>query len=448
MDVDTPASAGRRAGSSLDTAQLNRFHVKLALVSSGGPFLDGYILGIIGIAMVQIQTQWRMSILWSGLIGASALIGVFVGGAVFGAVTDRIGRKLMFMIDLIAIIVCSVLQFFVTNEIELFVLRLLIGIAVGADYPIATSLVTEFAPKAWRAKLLGGLNAMWFVGATAAAFVGYVLLSSPDGWKWMLASSAIPAAVIVCARARIPESPRWLHSKGRTQEAVDVLRQTVAEHATLADLPEEEGAVPMRALLTGGYLKRVVFISVFWTCTIVTLFAIYAFGPQVLALFNLNGGDEANLGYGLINLFFLIGNVVALLLVDRLGRRPVLIGGFAVSALGLLYLAVEPDSGLWMVAFAFAVYAVFNGGPSILEWIYPNELFPTEVRATAVGLCTGISRIGSAIGTFATPWSLASLGLSATMYIAAGIALVGALVSFFMAPETKNKDLHVTSALT
>ncbi|WP_406347502.1 MFS transporter [Streptomyces sp. NBC_00144] len=448
MDVDTPASAGRRAGSSLDTAQLNRFHVKLALVSSGGPFLDGYILGIIGIAMVQIQTQWRMSILWSGLIGASALIGVFVGGAVFGAVTDRIGRKLMFMIDLIAIIVCSVLQFFVTNEIELFVLRLLIGIAVGADYPIATSLVTEFAPKAWRAKLLGGLNAMWFVGATVAAFVGYVLLSSPDGWKWMLASSAIPAAVIVCARARIPESPRWLHSKGRTQEAVDVLRQTVAEHATLADLPEEEGAVPMRALLTGGYLKRVVFISVFWTCTIVTLFAIYAFGPQVLALFNLNGGDEANLGYGLINLFFLIGNVVALLLVDRLGRRPVLIGGFAVSALGLLYLAVEPDSGLWMVAFAFAVYAVFNGGPSILEWIYPNELFPTEVRATAVGLCTGISRIGSAIGTFATPWSLASLGLSATMYIAAGIALVGALVSFFMAPETKNKDLHVTSALT
>ncbi|MFJ3696168.1 MFS transporter [Streptomyces sp. NPDC090052] len=448
MDVDTPASAGRRAGSSLDTAQLNTFHVKLALVSSGGPFLDGYILGIIGIAMVQIQTQWRMSILWSGLIGASALIGVFVGGAVFGAVTDRIGRKLMFMIDLIAIIVCSVLQFFVTNEIELFVLRLLIGIAVGADYPIATSLVTEFAPKAWRAKLLGGLNAMWFVGATVAAFVGYVLLSSPDGWKWMLASSAIPAAVIVCARARIPESPRWLHSKGRTQEAVDVLRQTVAEHATLADLPEEEGAVPMRALLTGGYLKRVVFISVFWTCTIVTLFAIYAFGPQVLALFNLNGGDEANLGYGLINLFFLIGNVVALLLVDRLGRRPVLIGGFAVSALGLLYLAVAPDSGLWMVAFAFAVYAVFNGGPSILEWIYPNELFPTEVRATAVGLCTGISRIGSAIGTFATPWSLASLGLSATMYIAAGIALVGALVSFFMAPETKNKDLHVTSALT
>ncbi|MFF2502451.1 MFS transporter [Streptomyces sp. NPDC058067] len=448
MNVDTTTSISRRAGSTLDTAQLNGFHRKLTLFSSGGPFLDGYILSIIGIAMVQIQPLWGMSTLWAGLMGASALIGVFIGGAVFGAVTDRIGRKLMYTIDLIAIIVCSVLQFFVTNETQLFVLRLLIGIAVGADYPIATALVTEFAPKAWRAKLVGGLNAMWFVGATVAAFVGYFLLRSPDGWKWMLASSAIPAALIVIARTSIPESPRWLLSKGRQEEALEILRKTVGEDATLADLPEEEGTTSIHSLLRGGYLSRVVFISVFWTCTIVTLFAIYAFGPQILTLFDLNGGtDEANLGYGLINLFFLVGNIVALLLVDRLGRRPILIGGFAVSALGLLYLAIRPDSGLWMVAIAFAVYAVFNGGPSILEWIYPNELFPTAIRATAVGLCTGISRIGSAIGTFATPWALTTLGLSATMYIAAAIALVGAVVSAFMAPETKNTDLHAAATL-
>ena len=76
----------------------------------------------------------------------------------------------------------------------------------------------------------------------------------------------------------------------------------------------------------------------------------------------------------------------------------------------MLFLAIKPDAGLWVIAFAFAIYALFNGGPSILEWIYPNELFPTEVRATAVGLCTGISRIGAAIGTFATPWALSNLG--------------------------------------
>ncbi|WP_031466186.1 MFS transporter [Sciscionella sediminilitoris] len=433
---------------SLDNAELNGFHKRLALFSSGGPFLDGYILSIIGIALVQIQPAFGMSALWSGLIGASALIGLFLGGAVFGSVTDRIGRKLMYTIDLAAIILCSVAQFFVTNEVELFVLRLLIGIAVGADYPIATALVAEFAPKAWRARLVGGLNAMWFVGATVAAFVGYALLHVEDGWKWMLLSSAVPAVLIVIARTSIPESPRWLAAKGRTEEARAVLRKTIGPDARLDDLPEDQpSGGSVRAVLSKGYLSRVVFISLFWTATVVPLFAIYAFGPQILSLFRLEDGNEANLGSGLINVFFLVGNVLALLLVDRIGRRPVLIGGFLVSGAGLLYLAIAPDASTLLVVVAFAAYAVFNGGPSILEWIYPNELFPTQVRATAVGLCTGISRIGAAVGTFATPWALANLGLSATMYIAAGIALSGALASLLMAPETKGRDLDETASL-
>ncbi|WP_116201605.1 MFS transporter [Amycolatopsis circi] len=443
-----PDTTGPAVRATLDSARLNGFHRKLALYSSGGPFLDGYILSIIGIALVQIGPQWQMDSLWSGLIGASALVGVFIGGAVFGPLTDRIGRKLMYTIDLIAIIVCSVLQFFVADAAQLFVLRLLIGVAVGADYPIATALVTEFAPKAWRARLVGGLNAMWFVGATVAAFVGFFLLNVDQGWKWMLLSSAVPALLIVIARTSIPESPRWLHSKGRDAEALEVLRTTIGEHATLDDLPEAETKTPVSALWRRGYLKRVVFISIFWTCTVVPLFAIYAFGPQILELFNLGGGNLSHLGYGLINFFFFVGNIAALLLVDRLGRRPVLIWGFAISAAGLFYLGLQPGAALWLIALAFAVYAVFNGGPSILEWIYPNELFPTEVRASAVGLCTGISRIGAAVGTFATPWALTNLGLSATMYIAAGIAALGAIVSAFMAPETKNIDLHVASSLS
>lgn len=443
--IPTPVSPV--SAPTLDDAPLNSFHKKLTLFSSGGPFLDGYILSIIGIALVQINAAWNMNSFWNGLVGASALVGVFIGGTVFGNVTDRIGRKLMYMVDLSAIIVLSILQFFVDSPWQLIVLRLLIGVAVGADYPIATSLVAEFAPTNWRAKLLGGLNAMWFVGATVAAFVGYWLLQFDEGWRWMLLSSAVPAVLIVIARTTIPESPRWLASKGRREEALSVLRATIGPDATLDDLPEQEGTTTFGAVISSGYLGRVVFISIFWTATIVTLFAIYAFGPQMLTLFNLDSGDEANLGYGLINLFFFLGNVIALLFVDRLGRRPVLIGGFLVSALGLAYLAINPEASLGLVAAAFAVYAIFNGGPSILEWIYPNELFPTEIRATAVGVCTGISRIGAAIGTFGTPWALTHLGISGTMWIATGIALIGAVVSLFMAPETRGKALHEAAAL-
>lgn len=430
---------------SLDSAPLGAFHRRLTLFSSGGPFLDGYILGIIGIALVQAGPALRMDTLWTSLIGASALVGVFLGGLVFGPVTDRIGRKLMYMIDLAAIVVLSILQFFVTEVWQLGLLRLLIGVAVGADYPIATALVAEFAPQNWRARLLGGLNAMWFVGATVAAFVGFALLSVEDGWRWMLLSAAVPAVAIVIARTSIPESPRWLAARGRLDEARAVLARTLGPDAVLEDLPDEVPAGSLRAVVRGGYLRRVVFISVFWSATIITLFAIYAFGPQMLALFGLDSGNDAELGYGLINLFFFVGNVVALLMVDRMGRRPVLIGGFAISGLGLAYLALFPHSSLLVVAVAFAVYAVFNGGPSILEWIYPNELFPTEIRASAVGLTTAISRIGAAVGTFATPWALVELGISATMWIAAAIAAIGAVTSWFMAPETTGRTLSETA---
>lgn len=438
----------------IDSAPLNSFHRRLAIVSSGGPFLDGYILAIIGIALVQIIPQWHMNAWWNGLIGASALVGVFIGGLVFGNITDKIGRKLMYTVDLVAIVVFSVAQFWVQDPWQLFILRLLIGIAIGADYPIATALVAEFVPSNWRARLIGGLNAMWFVGATVASFVGYWLLSLEDGWRWMLLSCAVPAVLFLVARTSIPESPHWLVGKGRNDEALAILKKTIGEAATLDGITAHDpSAVKLsttdafKMVLTGGYLNRVIFISIFWTCTIVTLFSIYAFGPQILALFHLESGNAANIGYGLINLFFLIGNVVALLVVDKLGRRPVLIWGFILSGVGLMFLAIFPTAPQGLIALAFAFYAIFNGGPSILEWIYPNELFPTKVRATAVGLCTGTSRIGAAIGTFATPLALTNLGLSNTMWIATGVALVGAGTSYFMAPETNGKDLEDAAAL-
>lgn len=442
--MSAPASASKPT---MDDAPLSGFHKRLALFSSGGPFLDGYILAIIGLALVQLVPRWHIDAFWSGMIGASSLIGIFIGGPVFGYVTDRVGRRVMYMVDLVVIIACSIAQFFVTDIAQLFWLRLLIGIAVGADYPIATALVTEFAPTRWRAKLVGGYNAMWFVGATVASFVGFGLLNVADGWRWMLLSAAVPALAIVVARAAIPESPRWLASKGRGEEALRILRNVLGPSATLDDLPERSQKTSIRRVVQAGYLGRTVFVSVFWTATVVTLFAIYAFGPQILSLLQLSKGNESNLGYGLINVFFLVGNIAALAVIDRLGRRPVLIWGFAISGLGLLYLGINPAASVAAVAVAFAVYAVFNGGPSVLEWIYPNELFPTEIRATAVGIGTGVSRIGAAIGTWATPWALKSLGVGPTMLIAAGIAFIGAIVGFFMAPETKGRPLHETAAV-
>lgn len=116
------------------------------LWGSGGPFLDGYVLVIIGLALQQLTPALELDAQWIGLVGAATLVGLFIGTALFGYVADLFGRKLMFMIDIIAIAVLSFATMFISSPIELVILRFLIGIVIGADYPIATSMVAEFSP--------------------------------------------------------------------------------------------------------------------------------------------------------------------------------------------------------------------------------------------------------------------------------------------------------------
>ena len=159
----------------LDDAPLSRFHKKLALYASGGPFLDGYVLSIIGVALVQISPKFGMSSAEEGLVGASALVGIFLGAFLGGWLTDIFGRQVLFTIDLAAIIACSIAQFFVGDVFWLIILRLLIGMAVGADYPIATSL-RRSSPRGRGPLLRAPRWPCGRVGAAAAYLVGEILL--------------------------------------------------------------------------------------------------------------------------------------------------------------------------------------------------------------------------------------------------------------------------------
>jgi putative MFS transporter len=432
----------------LDDAPLSRFHKKLALYASGGPFLDGYVLSIIGVALVQISPAFNMSSAQEGLVGASALIGIFLGAFLGGWLTDIFGRQVLFTIDLAAIIVCSIAQFFVGDVFWLIILRLLIGMAVGADYPIATSLLAEFSPRRWRGPLLGAFVAMWFVGAAAAYIVGEVLLHVDNGWRWMLASAAVPAILIVLARLGTPESPRWLLKKGRVDEANAVLQKVFGPKASVDDMPEEvHENLRVSSLVKAGYGKRMAFITIFWTCSIVPLFAVYAFGPKILGALGLTGA-LANYGSAFITVMFLLGCIAGLFLVDRIGRRPLIIHSFLWGGVALLLLGIFTNASAWVVLGLFAAYAVVIGGTQILQWIYPNELFPTEIRGSAVGLASSLSRIGAAVGTYLVPISLSHIGTGATMIVGAVITLIGAVVSVMWAPETRGLTLGECAAIS
>jgi putative MFS transporter len=333
------------AFSAIDEAPIRAFHRKLAAACSGGPLLDGYLLGIVGIALTGITAQWHLNATTAALVGVAALVGMFFGGLIFGPITDRIGRKPMYTLDLLALIIASLLSVFVTAAWQLIALRFVIGVAIAADYPIATSLLSEWLPRRQRGKIFTSIIIIWYIGTALAYFVGYLITATlgNGGWRWMLGSSAILAAVIFLLRLGTPESPRWLVQAGRTEEAREVIEHALDEPVAQADLenaaaPEGESRGSVTELFHGVYLRRMAFVVTFFTCAIIPLFALETFGPRLLGSFGLGSGNLANLGTAIINLVFAIGCLPAMWLLESVGRRKVIIWSFGLMVLPLVAL--------------------------------------------------------------------------------------------------------------
>ncbi len=432
-----------RSATAIDDAGYRPFHARLLTYSCGGPFCDGYVLGIIAIALPSLAASLHLSSSWQGLVAAASLFGMVVGGTLFGWLTDRVGRQLMYTIDLVALIVASAAQFWVRAPWELFALRFLLGVAVGADYPIASALLCEFAPRYHRGMLLATMIGAWWLGYSVSFLGGYAMSSWVGlDWRWLLSSSAIPAAIVVALRLGTPESPRWLASKGRVHEAAAIIEKHLGPGYRLeyADTP---ATVPT-SLLADRYLRRLVFVCVFWSCQVVPTFAIYSYAPELLRTFHV---PNPALGAALISLLFTAGVIPAMGLVDRVGRRPLLTIPFLVTGVVLALLAAMPTGGhAGVVALLFGLFALFSAASSVLQWIYPAELFPTDIRATGLGIATSVSRVSAAIGTFLVPVAIVHVGIRVLIAAMAGLSLVGWLVAVRWAPETKGLSLSEASS--
>ncbi|MBB1610651.1 MULTISPECIES: MFS transporter [unclassified Pseudomonas] len=436
---------------SIEDVPIKRFHQLLTIRSGGGSFVDGYVLSIIGVSMVQMTAALGLSTLWQGMIAAAALIGIFFGGFIGGWLTDHFGRKRIFFVGPVLFILSSLAQYWVESALALFLLRLLIGIGVGIEYPVATSLLVEFLPKKHRGPRLATLTILWFAGAALAYMVGNALLrhGGDDAWRLVLASASVIGAALFLVRLGTPESPRWLLGKGRAAEAEQVIKSVYGPRFSLRNLPEQprQKKLSVWNLLHSGYGKRMLFVSMFWTCSVIPVFAVYAFAPKVLLALNLQG-NWASFGSEAITLLFVVGCIIATRLINVIGRRSMLIYSFLWSGLALLGLGAFHASSEAVILALFGAYALFIGGAQVLQLVYPNELFPTEIRACAVGVGTSLSRVGAAVGTYLVPLSLDSLGIAQTMYAAAIVTLVGLLFAWALAPETRSLNLQQAASLT
>jgi MFS family permease len=231
----------------MDDLPLNGFHCRIAALTFGAHLTDGYVLGVVGYAIIQMTPALQLTPLMAGMVGGSALLGLFLGSLVLGWLSDHIGRQKIFNFSFVVITVASFLQFFVTTPEQLIVLRILIGIGLGGDYSVGHTLLAEFAPRRYRGILLGAFSVVWTVGYVLASLAGHHFIPlSPDAWRWLLASAALPALCITLLRWGTPESPRWLMRQGRFEEAAA---------ATTAN--DAAGNVGRATEAAKGYFERV-----------------------------------------------------------------------------------------------------------------------------------------------------------------------------------------------
>jgi putative MFS transporter len=421
---------------------------RLTLATAWGEGLDGYDLGVLSVVLIPISRELGISPVWAGLIGASSLIGIFLGAPLGGFLSDRFGRRKLFLIDICAFVVLGVAQAFVAEAWQLFVVRLLLGVAIGAEYSIGSSMLSEFVPAHTRGRRVSYMLVFWYGGYLASVAGAYALLDLA-GWHWraVLATSAIPALVVLALRIGLPESPRWLMLHGQKDKARAVIDRYLGgeRHMAEADYDSDQrNDAGWRQLFAPGMRSRTLFVFTFYVCVVTPYFAIFTFAPKVFETLKLN----ETAGTIFANAIAFIGAIVGMLTIEHIGRRKQLIGPFWVMGGALLVIGLWSGAPPLAIVGAFAVFAFFNAMAGNLTAVYPIEVFPTDVRATGVGIANAVSRVGAAIGTFLLPVGISAIGLGWCMVAGAAMCVLGAVVSQALAPETTGRSLSHTGRAT
>lgn len=426
----------------LDRLPFTRRHSRLLLGSGIGWALDAMDVGLISFVMVALAQQWGLSqgqLSWVASIG---FVGMAVGASVGGLLADRIGRRSVFALTLLVYGLATGAAALSTGLVMLLVLRFIIGLGLGAELPVASTLVSEYAPARIRGRMVVILESFWAVGWVLAAIVGYqVVPASDDGWRWAFAIGLLPAAYALVVRATLPESVRFLERRGRTEEAEAAVR-VYESAAGVAAVPSPEATVAPKPtsgeLWAPGLRTRTACLWLVWFGVNFAYYGAFIWIPTLLVA---QGFPVAkSFGFTLIiTLAQLPGYAVAAVLVETWGRRPTLatfLAGSAVSAVLFGQAGSETTVLLSGCALSF-----FNLGAWGALYAITPEIYPTWMRATGSGAATAFGRIASILAPLLVP-VLRDAGGTALVFVVLGAAFAMAAVAAFGLPERQGIALE------
>ncbi|BBD73143.1 MFS transporter [Sulfodiicoccus acidiphilus] len=408
--------------------------VRTFFVSSAGFLLDGYDLSVISFASTFILREFSLTTPEYGLLLAASLIGMIPGSVLFGWLSDRMGRSKLMGVDLFFFLVFGITAALSQNFAELFASRLLLGVGIGGDYPISSTLMSEMSPPSSRGRYLVGAVSMYWIGSALSGAVTYPALTlGPFFWRYVFLVGALLSVPIILLRLRLSESPRWLVSTGALK----------GSNLPTPEL-ENKGAKGFADLFKGRMLWVTVFLSSVWFLFDVASYGIGLYYPYLLEQFAFPSKYEVVLGTLAISAGAIVGYAVAEAVVDSLGRRVVLLTGLGSMA-ALLYLGWGVRLHGPLLVPYFMSFVAMEQWAGAVTLFYPTELFPTSVRSSGQGVATAASRVGAVLGVFYFPQLTVSLGLANSLFTFATVSLVALAISLLGARETAKKQLEDTS---
>jgi SP family xylose:H+ symportor-like MFS transporter len=441
----------------------------IAMVAAMGGLLFGYDWVVIGGAKPFYEVYFNLhSAAQVGWANSCALAGCFIGSLLAGRMSDRIGRKKVLMLSALLFALSSVLTGWSYAFSAFIAWRIAGGVAIGLASNVSPMYIAEISPAAWRGRLVSLNQLALVVGILAAQIANWRIAQRvPEhatqamiaaswnvqyGWRWMFTAVAVPATIFLVTTPIIPESPRWLVARGRTEAAARILKRIGGERYSQAEMAAVSETLnashevrEWRALLAPN-VRKLLLIGI--------ALAVLQQASGINVIFNYAEEVYRSAGYGVSDILFnivvtgtvnLIFTLIAMLLVDRFGRRRLmLLGclGVGFSHIAASFAYREGMQGVWVLALTLCAIGCYAMSLAPVTWVLITEIFPNRVRAISISISVAALWVASFALTYTFPILNGTLGTAGTFLIYGAICLLGAVVVFLFVPETKGKSLE------
>ncbi|QNJ08917.1 sugar transporter of the MFS family [Synechococcus sp. Minos11] len=456
------------SGTAMASAPLSSMQWLVWSLATAGKFFEGMIVFMGGIALPLLTAEFGLDDVAKGAMTSATLAGILVGALVLGGLADRLGRKPVFIGEMVLLLVALIGASTSPGIGVLVVWLFVIGLALGADYPTAHLVISESIPASIRGRLVLGAFSFQAIGAIAGtAIAAVVLAQKPElsTWRLFYLLPVIPVILVIWGRLFLPESSHWLVSQGRHEKAekqlrkllnrkdIDLLRVEIADRTST---PKRSNN--FAKLFKSKQRRRTILASLPWFLQDLSTYGIGIFTPVIIAAAfgaKAGGADVASIihddligakGTALIDIGFLVGISVAIYLADRWGRIPLQITGFIGCAAGLFFALIGRSGGdgnLPLIVVGFVIFQFMtNLGPNSQTYLIAGEVFPTKYRGIGAGFAAASGKVGAVLTAFCFPLLMASIGTERLLVLLLITSLLGALATWLFRVETKGLDLE------